>query len=237
MLLMDYYGVLGVGPHATHEEIRESYRRKALQYHPDRHPMAQAQAAHIQFQYVSDAYTTLSDPKQRRQYDLQRSQPHTRLYNPLHPTRRTTTANTTANTTAAATAAATTAEEQDSKQFEQSYKPTSNPDAVFANVFDDLLRSELHSSASSSASASDGNYFWQPIGSISGLALGFIMANIPGALMGWAAGRYVGAIRDAHGRAVLDVFMDLPRDQRVQILVAIAKKVLEGTVLGAPSGM
>jgi hypothetical protein len=47
--------------------------------------------------------------------------------------------------------------------------------------------------------------FWTLLGAASGAGLGFIIANIPGALMGGYAGNRLGAIRDAKGKSVLEV--------------------------------
>lgn len=41
------YGVLGVGKHATKEEIKKAYRRKALEHHPDRNGGVESDEAHI----------------------------------------------------------------------------------------------------------------------------------------------------------------------------------------------
>ena len=38
MAKRDYYGVLGFAKTATADEIKKAYRKKAIQYHPDRHP-------------------------------------------------------------------------------------------------------------------------------------------------------------------------------------------------------
>lgn len=43
--------------------------------------------------------------------------------------------------------------------------------------------------------------FWSIVGGVSGGAMGFILANVPGALAGAVAGNRLGAVRDARGRA------------------------------------
>ena len=62
----DYYKVLGVPRTASQEEIRTTFRRLALEYHPDRNKSQDAQA---KFKEVNAAYQVLSDPEKRAQYD------------------------------------------------------------------------------------------------------------------------------------------------------------------------
>ncbi|KAK2960482.1 putative Chaperone protein DnaJ [Blattamonas nauphoetae] len=56
---------------ATHEEIRKSYKRLALKYHPDKHQASELSPEEInaKFREVQEAYEILSDPFLRRQYD------------------------------------------------------------------------------------------------------------------------------------------------------------------------
>src|SRR5271157_3780493 len=63
----DYYEVLGVGREAGEQEIKSSYRKLALQYHPDHHP--DDPAAEERFKEASEAYSVLSDPQKRAAYD------------------------------------------------------------------------------------------------------------------------------------------------------------------------
>ena len=57
------YVVLGVDRTATKEEIKKAYRREALKWHPDRHTTNKAEAER-RFKQISEAYSTLTDPKQ-----------------------------------------------------------------------------------------------------------------------------------------------------------------------------
>ncbi len=66
MSAKDYYEVLGVQKGATKEQIKDAYRKLALQFHPDRNKAPEAEA---RFKEISEAYAVLSDDEKRRQYD------------------------------------------------------------------------------------------------------------------------------------------------------------------------
>lgn len=66
----DYYIILGVQPTASADEIKRSYRRLALKYHPDKNPgdiIAEAT-----FREILEAYEILSDAKKREDYHYKR---------------------------------------------------------------------------------------------------------------------------------------------------------------------
>ncbi|MGV8073580.1 MAG: molecular chaperone DnaJ [Syntrophobacteraceae bacterium] len=63
----DYYEVLGVSRQSGEEEIKKSYRKLALQYHPDRNP-GNKDSEEL-FKEASEAYEVLRDPQKRRVYD------------------------------------------------------------------------------------------------------------------------------------------------------------------------
>lgn len=72
---MNYYEILGVGPKATEQEIKEAYRREAMKWHPDRHDGATAKAeADRRFKDLAVAYRTLRDSSARINYDRQLEQ-------------------------------------------------------------------------------------------------------------------------------------------------------------------
>ena len=62
----DYYDVLGVARNASDEDIRRAFRRKAMEYHPDRNKNADAEE---KFKEINEAYQVLSDTNKRAQYD------------------------------------------------------------------------------------------------------------------------------------------------------------------------
>ena len=72
--------------------------------------------------------------------------------------------------------------------------------------------------------------WWAWTGGVCGAGLGFIVANVPGLMVGAYAGNRLGAIRDAKGKSVAAVFSQLNGNDRAQILKALAMKVL-GTAL------
>ena len=63
----DYYEILNVPRDADAEALKKSYRRLALQHHPDRNP--DDPEAEERFKEASEAYAVLSDPEKRRAYD------------------------------------------------------------------------------------------------------------------------------------------------------------------------
>jgi len=68
--MKDYYQILEVASDANEEQIRKSYRRLAMQYHPDRNPGKPE--AEEKFKEIAEAYGVLTDPVKRNQYDTAR---------------------------------------------------------------------------------------------------------------------------------------------------------------------
>ncbi|CAG0882548.1 unnamed protein product [Darwinula stevensoni] len=62
----DYYKILGIAKNASEDEIKKSYRKLALKYHPDKN---KAPGAEERFKEIAEAYEVLSDKKKREVYD------------------------------------------------------------------------------------------------------------------------------------------------------------------------
>src|SRR5690349_18450368 len=67
MAKRDYYEILGVSKGASADEIKKSYRKIAMQFHPDRNPGDKE--AEEKFKEAAEAYDVLSTPDKKAQYD------------------------------------------------------------------------------------------------------------------------------------------------------------------------
>ena len=63
----DYYDILGVSKSATDNEIKKAYRKKAIEFHPDKNPGDKN--AEASFKKAAEAYEVLRDPDKRTKYD------------------------------------------------------------------------------------------------------------------------------------------------------------------------
>lgn len=71
MVFKDYYKILEVNPAATYADIKKSYRRLALRYHPDKNFGNELYEA--KFKEIQEAYRTLSDARHRQEYNSLRN--------------------------------------------------------------------------------------------------------------------------------------------------------------------
>ena len=65
----NFYNVLWVDKKATADEIKKAYRKKAMEYHPDRAKWDKKEAEK-KFKEIGEAYETLSDSTKRKNYDM-----------------------------------------------------------------------------------------------------------------------------------------------------------------------
>jgi len=206
----DYYALLGIQSSASQDEVRQAYKRESLRSHPDRIANAspeEKRRATEKFQAVADAYYILSDPTRRREYDELRSARSERTTDPNASANFFSTfANMFGSAAGAGTAGA------------DAVPPGQQPNAehVFGDVFEELLRPEVQQVWP----------WWKWVGAICGAGLGYIIANVPGLLVGSYAGNRLGAVRDAKGKSVASVFSQLGGSQKAEILRALAMKVL-----------
>lgn len=193
----------------------------ALKTHPDRVPAESPERAERtrRFQLVNDAYYTLSDPTRRRDYDAQRklfSGGSSRGARPAPSSGAHMPGGFTSDPFAEAEAEADNANTEAGSAYSWAWNfftgqnqggggaanREQTEDAQFADVFEEMLREE---GMADPASRPTGK-FWGMLGGISGGALGFIVANVPGLLAGAVAGNRLGAVRDAKGKSVYAVF-------------------------------
>lgn len=63
----DFYEVLGIQKGADEMEIKKAFRKKAMEFHPDRNPGDKV--SEEKFKEVNEAYSILSDPQKKDKYD------------------------------------------------------------------------------------------------------------------------------------------------------------------------
>ncbi|KAF1969551.1 hypothetical protein BU23DRAFT_237037 [Bimuria novae-zelandiae CBS 107.79] len=80
----NYYADLSIPATASDNDIRKSFRKLALECHPDRHP-GQEQQWVSKFQQIQAAHEVLSDPQQRAKYDAERKKFRSMNMPPYHP--------------------------------------------------------------------------------------------------------------------------------------------------------
>jgi DnaJ-class molecular chaperone len=84
MTEQDYYAVLGIAPDSEGPQIKEAFRQKAFEYHPDRNQGDEAAATKMKA--VNEAYAVLSNPQKRREYDMLRNNFGSSAYNRFRQT-------------------------------------------------------------------------------------------------------------------------------------------------------
>ncbi|CCG82106.1 DNAJ domain-containing protein [Taphrina deformans PYCC 5710] len=194
----DFYKVLGVSAGASEGDIRRAYKRRSLETHPDRFPVgSEAQrAATGQFQEVNNAYYVLSDGGRRREYDASTSR-------------------------GGGGGDGFGAWWNRARPSETQQERTA--DSQFESVFEEMMADEAGAGA---AAAQGKGRFYGLLGGGAGAVLGFIVANVPGALAGAVAGNRLGAIRDTKGKPVYQVFQEMPHAEKARMLSELLSKVM-----------
>ncbi|KAM0345265.1 hypothetical protein ACHAPU_006664 [Fusarium lateritium] len=225
----NYYAILEVSDNATTQQIRDAYKRAALKTHPDRVANDSPERAERtrKFQLVNDAYYTLSEPTRRREYDAQRN-----LFNtgtPADPWEDI--PDETTDGAGPRQSPYSWAWNFFTKQATGGQPPPGDREqtenAQFSDVFEEMMRDEGMAEGSDNHPTSK---FWGMLGGVSGGALGFIVANVPGLVAGAVAGNRLGAVRDAKGKSVYSVFQELPQGDRARLLSQLAAKVFSHVV-------
>ena len=67
MAKRDYYEILGINKNASEADIKKAYRKKAIEYHPDKNP--DDKDAEAKFKEAAEAYEVLSDQEKRQRYN------------------------------------------------------------------------------------------------------------------------------------------------------------------------
>jgi len=213
-------GVLEIPPTASAEQIRQAYKKAALKWHPDRVPADSPERPKRtkKFQQINDAYYTLSDVTRRRDYDDARSWHTDTSTSPAGEERRPP-PKTDGSFPWSAFGFSGTRESQEEKFANDQ----------FGSAFEEMM-GEAELSEDESGRKVPNRKFWSIVGGIAGASLGFIVGNYVGLIPGLIAGNRLGAIRDARGKSVYEVFQELDQNQKARLLSELAAKIFQGAV-------
>jgi len=197
---VDYYAALNIDSKASQQQIRDAYKKAALKHHPDRVPADSPERAQRtkKFQQINDAYYTLSDATRRREYDAARS--YGFGFGGGFPW-------------SAFGFGGNAKTEGDANRYSNEQ---------FGSVFEEMMNEEGMAEGENNSPTKT---FWSIVGGASGGAMGFIVANMPGAVAGAVAGNRLGAIRDKKGKSVYTVFNELEQPDKMRLLSELASKV------------
>ena len=122
--------------------------------------------------------------------------------------------------------ASSSSQDESARFFRASGQGQPEAQGQFADVWADMLRPEMERQSTSLIYAYAAP-FWRMSGTVSGAVLGYIVANIPGLIGGAVLGHGLGAVRDAKGKSVSEVFLALPLAARASVRRTLASRVLE----------
>ena len=209
-------------PHLTTSQLTP--RRQALRHHPDRVAADSPDRATRtkKFQQINDAYYTLSDPHRRREYDLSRNQFHGFGGSSSSNNRE-------------------DADEDIPRPEAGQGMPGGFPWSAFGfggnakteedanrysnEQFGSVFEEMMHDEGMADDDKQPTKQFWSIVGAVSGGAMGFIVANMPGAIAGAVGGNRLGAIRDKRGKSVYSVYQELEQPEKMRLLSELASKV------------
>ncbi|KOS21038.1 putative J domain-containing protein [Escovopsis weberi] len=233
--------ILEISEKASTSQVRTAYKRAALKTHPDRVASSSPERAERtrRFQLVNDAYYTLSDSRRRKDYDAQRrlskKQPR-RASPPATPADPFEDADQGTTPPGGGGGGAPPAGDFSyswawdffgNKGAGQASDRQRAEDAQFEDVFEEMMREEgLATGGEGRGAAQPTGKFWGMVGAVSGGALGFIVANVPGLVAGAVAGNRLGAVRDTKGKSVYQVYQELPQNDRARLLGQLAVRVM-----------
>ncbi|KAF2766005.1 DnaJ-domain-containing protein [Teratosphaeria nubilosa] len=223
---VDYYASLEIPSTASQQQIRDAYKKAALRHHPDRVPADSPERATRtkKFQQINDAYYTLSDPTRRRDYDASRNSFHGFTSTSSGPEKADEDVPRPDNGGTTGAGGGTfpwsffnmfggrAKSEEDANKYSNEQ---------FGSVFEEMMRDEGLADGEDKPTG----HFWSVVGGISGGAMGFIVANMPGALAGAVGGNRLGAIRDKRGKSVYSVYQELEQPEKMRLLSELASKV------------
>ena len=203
----------------------------ALKTHPDRVAADSPERAERtrKFQLVNDAYYTLSDPTRRRDYDAQRRIFKNTTTPAADPFAEDDPAEEEIPTAGAGAGAGPYSWAWNFFTNQSGAERQDAQDAQFGDVFEEMMREE-GMAEDEDGRAKPTSKFWSMLGGLSGGALGFIVANMPGAVAGAVAGNRLGSVRDAKGKSVWAVFQELPQGDRARLLSQLAARVFSHAV-------
>ncbi|KAK3712614.1 hypothetical protein LTR37_009057 [Vermiconidia calcicola] len=217
---VDYYAALEVDSKATQQQIRDAYKKQALRHHPDRvaEGSPERSTRTKKFQQINDAYYTLSDTHRRQDYDASRNQFHGFGGAQQHADADEEVPRPEAPGGGFGFPWSAFGFGGSAKNEEDANRKSSEQ---FGSVFEEMMREQ--------GLAEDDNQptgkFWSLVGAVSGGAMGFIVANMPGAIAGAVGGNRLGAIRDKRGKSVYSVYQELEQPEKMRLLSELASKV------------
>ncbi|KAK5110854.1 hypothetical protein LTR62_005565 [Meristemomyces frigidus] len=220
---VDYYASLEIDSKATQQQVRDAYKKQALRHHPDRVPTDSPERTSRtkKFQQINDAYYTLSDPGRRRDYDASRN-----TFHGFGGGRQQESADEEVprpgqggNTMPGMPSGFPWSWFGGQAKTEDDANKYSNEQ--FGGVFEEMM----HDEGMTENGGQPNGKFWSLVGGASGGAMGFIVANMPGAIAGAVAGNRLGAVRDKRGKSVYSVYQELEAPDRMRLLSELASKV------------